>query len=310
MRTNENYFPHIATAAILTLAIVLAFQLFILREPVRIAADETYHKGVAVAAGQTTFQKNCAACHGETGQGSDDGPSLNNKQFLSMVDDGTIFSIVGSGVPNTQMPAWSQSHGGPFTDEDIRNLVAFVRAWQPNAPELVATVKPGDPARGLLIFSSTCYACHGIDGKGTVRAPGINDYDKLHQFDNAWYKDTIMKGRAAQGMPTWGTVLSPAQVNDLIALIDQWRSETSAGSAKPTPTLLAATPAVTPTEVTTSSVDIARPSNPGEGGAALKLKGDVAAGMKVYSASCSKCHGEGGIGGVSNRPGTDRPHEA
>ena len=43
------------------------------------------------------------------------------------------------------------------------------------------------------------------------------------QFDDAWYKSTIAKGRPANGMPTWGTVLSPSQIADLVAYIDTWR---------------------------------------------------------------------------------------
>ena len=327
MRSNENYLPHIATAAFLTLAVLISFQLFILREPTRIAADETYHKNTAVTAGKTTFAKNCAACHGANGEGSEDGPSLNNKQFLSTVDDGTIFSVVSSGVPNTRMPAWNQVHGGPFTDEDVRNLVAFVRSWQPNAPDLVVTVKPGDPARGAAIFDATCYACHGKDGIGTDRAPALNDTVKLHQFDDAWYRDTIMNGRPAQGMPTWGTVLSPEQVNDLLALFDQWRSAAPAVGEKPAatpaptatvlpkvaPTAAPATPtvtavvtaAVTVTEATTPTVEVARPSNPGGPGQAVNLKGVVASGLKIYTQQCVKCHGEAGKGGVDNPGSSD-----
>ncbi|MCL4505405.1 MAG: c-type cytochrome [Chloroflexi bacterium] len=310
MRSNENYLPHIAAATLLTLAIFVSFQVFILREPARITAAETYHKNVAIAAGKDLFTKNCATCHGVDGEGSDDAPALNNKQFLISTDDGTIFSIASSGVPDTQMPAWNQSHGGPLTDEDINNVVAFIRSWQPGAPDITMTVKPGDAGKGEVIFSSTCFICHGQDGKGTDRAPALNDPTRLHQFDDAWYRDTIMNGRPSKGMPTWGTVLSPEQVNNVIALIDQWRtaaSSTSAPAATPTPQAGAAvteTSSVTSTATTTATADIARPSNPGGPGPALNLAGDIASGSKVFADQCAKCHGQEGTGGVNN-PGSD-----
>ena len=55
----------------------------------------------------------------------------------------------------------------------------------------------------------------------------LNDPTKLAKFDDAWYIDTIANGRPAKGMPTWGTVLAPSQIRDLVALLRAWqRGET------------------------------------------------------------------------------------
>lgn len=128
------------------------------------------------------------------------------------------------------MPAWSQVHGGPFTDEQVRQLVAFIRAWEADAPDRQAQAMAGDAANGLTIFNSTCIVCHGEQGMGTERAPALNDAARLAQFDDAWYVETISAGRPAQGMPTWGTVLAPEEIRDLIALLRAWqRGETVEG---------------------------------------------------------------------------------
>ena len=80
---------------------------------------------------------------------------------------------------------------------------------------------------GLVIYNSTCIVCHGANGQGTDQAPPLNDPVKLAQFDDDWYADTITQGRPSKGMPTWGTVLAPDQVNDLVALLRAWeRGET------------------------------------------------------------------------------------
>ncbi len=297
MRSKENYTRHVAVAFVLTLAILASFELYILREPERIAGVEASDTSIAVNAGQALFKTDCTLCHGDNGEG-DVGPALNDKTFLNTTSDDTIFSVISSGVPGTQMPAWNQSHGGPLTDQDITQLVAYIRAWQPTATDIRSAPPKGDSGRGRTIFNSVCVTCHGNNGAGTDKAPALNDAQKLSQFDDTWYRDTIQQGRPAKGMPTWGTVLSPQQISDLLALIDVWR-QNPAPSAAITPT-----PTITSTVETTPTVEVARPSNPGGPGPALNLTGNATAGTQVFVTNCQKCHGPQGAGGVAN-PGSD-----
>ncbi|MCZ7572909.1 MAG: c-type cytochrome [Ardenticatenaceae bacterium] len=226
MRPRENYTPFVAVAFSLTLAIMALFQIYIFREPARIAADEAHDRLQAVDEGRTLFGTYCTTCHGKQGEGVD-GPPLNDKQFLTDTNDQTIFSLISSGVPGTEMPAWNQSLGGPLTDQQVSQLVAFIRNWEPTAPDRHAEAQKGDPAKGLVIFDSTCVICHGENGQGTDRAVALNDPARLTQFDDGWYARTIAEGRPAMGMPTWGTVLSPQQIRDLVALLRAWqRGET------------------------------------------------------------------------------------
>ncbi|MCO6452629.1 MAG: hypothetical protein J5I90_17745, partial [Caldilineales bacterium] len=55
-------------------------------------------------------------------------------------------------------------------------------------------------------------------------APTLNVPERLQQFDNAWYGETIAQGRPTKGMPVWGSVLSPQQIGDVVALIEAWRN--------------------------------------------------------------------------------------
>ncbi len=221
MRSNETYTSYLTVATVLALAILASFQVYILREPGRIARDAARDALIARTAGRSLYGENCAMCHGENGEGVD-GPPLNDSRFLNNTADDTIFSLISSGVPGTEMPAWNQAHGGPFTDEQVRQIVAYLRTWEEDAPDRAAERMIGDPVNGLVIFSSTCVICHGESGSGTERAPALNDPAKLAQFDDEWYIDTIGAGRPARGMPTWGTVLSPAEIRDLVALLRAW----------------------------------------------------------------------------------------
>jgi len=222
VRLKENYTPLIGTAFGLTLAILFSFQVYLLREPVRIAGDIARDWAAATSAGGELFAQNCASCHGDNGEGVD-APALNDRGFLSETHDDVIFNIINSGIPGTEMPAWNQAHGGPFTDQQVRQLVAFIRSWEATAPDRRSRAQAGDPAGGLAIFTSICFACHGEDGRGTSRAPSLNDAARLAQFDDEWYAETIANGRPSKGMPTWGTVLSPAQIGDIVALLRAWQ---------------------------------------------------------------------------------------
>jgi len=222
MRSTENYTPFVSVAFFLTLGLLLAFQIYLWREPVRIQQDETRDKQTSIEEGKKLFAENCTSCHGEQGEGGI-GPALNSKELLETSPDELIFSLIRTGVPGTRMPAWGQVFGGPLTDEQMMQISAFLRSWEPDAPQIVEISVTPDPVRGAAIFSQTCFICHGENGVGTDRAPALNDPERLNALDDAWYRNTISHGRPAKGMPTWGTVLSPAEIKDVVALIAAWR---------------------------------------------------------------------------------------
>ena len=65
-------------------------------------------------------------------------------------------------------------------------------------------------------------------------------------------------------------------------------------------------PSVTPVEVDGVVVEdtIARPSNLGGPGLAIKLTGNVDSGKEIFAANCMSCHGAEGVGNIPN-PGSD-----
>jgi mono/diheme cytochrome c family protein len=222
MRLRENYTPFVTTGLVLTVAILAVFQFYNLREPGRIQAVESADRLAAEEIGRALYQENCVACHGGNGEGKI-GPALNSRELLKITSDDTFFSLTRIGVPGTIMPAWGQATGGPFTDEQLRQIVAFIRSWEPTAPQIASEPNEPDPVRGATIFSTTCFICHGENGMGNERGPRLNDPQRLDDFDESWYRSTIAYGRPARGMPTWGTVLSPGQIDDLVALMTAWR---------------------------------------------------------------------------------------
>ena len=92
----------------------------------------------AIALGERIYGVACATCHGSNGQGWRMAPALNAKGYLSATNDLALQKIIAMGVPGTSMPSWGDRLGGV----EIDALVAFIRSWEPTAPEV------GEPARG------------------------------------------------------------------------------------------------------------------------------------------------------------------
>lgn len=222
MRPKENIRPYISVAFGLSLAVLVTFQAYIWREPIRRVHDRETERIAAEKAGGELYAENCVACHGKNGEGAV-GPALNERSLLESTVDEVLFGLIRTGLPGTLMPAWSQAFGGPLTDEQVSHLVTFIRAWEATAPVIQPRTEEPDPVRGAAIYDGTCFICHGENGKGTDVAPALNNPERLQKLDDAWYRSTIMRGRPAKGMPTWGTVLSPLQINDVVALLSAWR---------------------------------------------------------------------------------------
>lgn len=341
MRKREDYTLLIIGAFLLSLGILITFQIYILREPGRIDSVLAADKATQIANGQQLFAQNCTTCHGDNGEG-DVGPALNNKAFLKSAEDGRISSLIGSGVPGTAMPSWSETFGGPFTDEQIHDLVAFIRSWEATATNVTKPKPTPDASVGQDIFGSICYACHGANGEGTSRAPALNSKELLTQFNNEWFHNTIADGRPAQGMPTWGKVLSPEQIDDVVAFIRSWEAtapviQTPVAGATTAPTTVALAPTPTPTgnatllpgltpsptlaatatpttaAVTPTSAPVASggpvpncgKANCTQPGAAMNFTGNPANGAALYVTNCKKCHGDQGKGGINNPGSSD-----
>ena len=90
---------------------------------VRSLAGLPTEKDADLKLGQKLFTDNCAACHGETGEGNQDvgAPKLSDKVWLYGSDKATIIERITLGGGG-QMPAWSQRLDSPT----IKSLAIYV----------------------------------------------------------------------------------------------------------------------------------------------------------------------------------------
>ena len=323
---REDYSQYLRIGLGLILLLILSLGYYWISDGTRLALAAEELSTERIHRGQEFYEQQCAACHGADGEGGL-GPALNDGQLLKGTLNDVFFSVIRSGVPNTQMPAWSVDFGGPLTDEDIRDVVAFVRAWEPDSVDLVVEETVPDPARGAVLFANTCAVCHGDNGLGGQEGmPVINDLERLNRLEDAWYRDVIANGRPSKGMPTWGTVFSPQQLDDLVALIGAWREGIQiTPSFSATDLIDQSIFALQQEDANSARLQIGRALTVVAGAGVQELEsilelleaeelaaaedalmvlragwppGDPASGAILYNTNCAVCHGPQGEGGV------------
>ena len=126
---------YLAWGLVFMIVLIVAFPLYRLREPSLRADAKASQQRSYEKTGRDLFTTNCASCHGTQGTGGT-APTLNSKQFLTTTTDNQIALIVTGGVSGSSMSAWSLDYGGSLTDEQIRQLVTYLRTLEPNAPSV------------------------------------------------------------------------------------------------------------------------------------------------------------------------------
>jgi mono/diheme cytochrome c family protein len=107
--------------------------------------------------GAILFGENCAVCHGPDGEGRV-GATL-SKNWAGIRPDLAIKTTIERGVDNSVMPAWSQPNGGPLSENQINDVVAFILS-RPNTqfqPPAVTATPPFSPSwlsgwGGVVVF--------------------------------------------------------------------------------------------------------------------------------------------------------------
>lgn len=77
---------------------------------------------------------------------------------------------------------------------------------------------PSVTAVGQKMYAANCVACHGADLKGGIGA-SLVDATWVHGGKPTDIYATVQKGVLDKGMPTWGPVLGPARIADVVAYL-------------------------------------------------------------------------------------------
>lgn len=126
---------HLAAGLVFMVVLVAGFGIYRAREPDLRATAKSQERTEYVRLGSQLFANNCSSCHGDNGVGGDS-PALNARAFLTSTSDDQLRILVSAGVPGTEMPTWGIDLGGSLTDQQIQQVVAYMRAWEPHAPSV------------------------------------------------------------------------------------------------------------------------------------------------------------------------------
>jgi len=77
---------------------------------------------------------------------------------------------------------------------------------------------PSVTEAGQKLYAANCVACHGADLHGGIGA-NLVDATWIHGGKPTDIYATVQKGVLDKGMPTWGPVLGPARIADVVAFI-------------------------------------------------------------------------------------------
>ncbi|MEX2470001.1 MAG: c-type cytochrome [Pseudohongiellaceae bacterium] len=125
------------------------------------------YTSAAIQAGLSVYTRQCALCHGPTGD-LVDGVDLRRGQFRNVQSDADLRAVISGGAAGGRMPAFD-------LDEDALNgVIAYIRAgFDPGG----VAVRIGDPDRGKALFEGAggCSDCHRVNGVGPRTAPDLSD---------------------------------------------------------------------------------------------------------------------------------------
>lgn len=210
-----------------------------------------------LAQGQTLYDKNCAHCHGENGDGNGFGaPHLSPapRDFVSaqfkfrttatgtLPSDDDLFRVVSRGLNGTGMPPWQYL----LSEQERWAVIDYIKTFSPrfaNAGTLKAVALPAPPDpekgrdlnRGAAVYAKLqCAKCHGEDGRGAGpsaltltdtagRHVNTRDFTQPGTFRTGWTEAEIVRtlytGNNGVPMPSYNGIVTPEEEYDLAAYV-------------------------------------------------------------------------------------------
>lgn len=189
----------------------------------------------AAETGAQLFQNDCAACHGEHGNGGV-GVPLALPDFQRQVDNKFLYTTIRMGRPGRVMPAFTS-----LSDAEVYKIISYIRSFtHVKPPKRDTTPIHGNVARGKQLFARDCAACHGEHGQGgkgtgvtfsrprnlPILAPALNNAGFLASATDAMIKRTLVEGRKGTPMdPFLGKKLKMRDIDDVVAYVRSFEKD-------------------------------------------------------------------------------------
>lgn len=186
------------------------------------AASTAGPKAQEYAEGRQVFLRECAWCHGPEGEGTQNGPSLEESGPADadfMLQTGRMPLASPDEQPEAGPPAYSQ--------DTIKALVAYVGTIGTGKP--VPVLGPGDPKEGRSLFLTNCAPCHSSSGTGMIVSGG-HWAPELYDTKPRQVAEAIRLGPGP--MPDFPeTHLDQRKMDDIVSYVDQLGGKQVVGGA-------------------------------------------------------------------------------
>jgi len=128
--------------------------------------------------------------------------------------------------------------------------------------------KPEQIEKGKQVFQQNCVSCHGPAAKGLI-GPNLTDSTWIHGGKPEEIVNTITKGVAAKGMPTWGPVLGNEKVAQVASFVISLYDPNQKAPAAPVAT-------------STKKIDLT---------SVIGNADHIGKGRELFKTNCVSCHG-------------------
>ncbi len=178
-----------------------------------------------ITEGKDLFAVSCASCHGENAQGSNVAPSLVGAGAAA-VD----FQVGTGRMPLKENDAEAPRKPPVFTQSQIYAIAAYVASLGggPAIPsDQDVSTAGANTGLGQSLFNANCAQCHNYSGAGGALTDG-KYAPPLTQATSRQIYEAMLTGPEA--MPVFNnTTLTPQNKRDIIAYVEQTRSEANPG---------------------------------------------------------------------------------
>ena len=200
----------------------------------------------ALAIGRRIFLQNCAVCHASDAGGTPGNyPNLTDKDWIwggtpeniiNTITNGHTGAMPAGGALISVTPGQAPSAEDQQKLEDVSNYILALGGYEHD--QALAE-------KGKELYSTSCVACHGPDGKGNPVIGGINLADQTWLYaedseDPAALKTFIqnqIQHPRNNVMPAWKDILGEAKIKVVAAYVyslsqDESEVDNSAGEEK------------------------------------------------------------------------------
>ena len=216
-----------ARPALLVLALLLMGALYAAVAPAaRVSADTGNSQ--QVAEGKALFQVTCSSCHGMSGEGTSQGPSL-----IGVGAAATDFQVATGRMPMANPGEQAPRKRNVYSDEEVAALAAFVASLGPGPAIPTAEQYSGEGlsaeelAKGGELFRTNCSACHNFEGAGGA-LPNGKYAPSLQDVGGRIIWQAMRTG--PQQMPVFGPGALPDEdVRAIVGYLETLHAQPSAG---------------------------------------------------------------------------------